>query len=131
MTVRLTIVAVLFVSASLLPARASPIDGDTPGGAAQNQAEAMSADQQAGRAIARHTCAACHTVPDQPFEPLKKPPAPSFRAIANKPGASAASLLAFLQTTHKSSKTYKDMPELKITDDQARKVVSYIMSLRK
>lgn len=72
----------------------------------------------------------CHTVPDQPWKTLMDPPAPSFVAIANRPDATARSVFAFLQSTHKTIKSYKDMPELKITDDQSRAVAQYIMSLR-
>ena len=89
-------------------------------------------DPHAGRTVAHDVCAACHMIGGaQPVEPLLNPPPPSFRSIANRPSTSADSLFAFIETTHKSLKTYKDMPAVKITDGQTRDVVSYILSLRK
>jgi mono/diheme cytochrome c family protein len=89
-------------------------------------------DVQAGRAVALKICRVCHMVSAGPQrEPVMKPPAPSFESIANRPGATSDSLLAFLETKHRSVGNYKEMPGLKITDEQSRDVVHYIMSLRK
>jgi mono/diheme cytochrome c family protein len=99
-------------------------------GALTTAAIAEDAARSGGESTANHVCSACHVVPDQPWAPLMNPPAPSFRAIANLPDTTAASLRAFLRTTHKTVRTYKDMPPVNLTDDQADAVVHYILSLR-
>jgi hypothetical protein len=65
------------------------------------------------------------------MEPRKKPPAPNFSKIANRPDTTAESLLAFLRTKHQSVADWRVMPGVKTTDEQDRAVVDYIMSLRK
>ena len=59
------------------------------------------------------------------------PPAPGFRAIANRSGRHQSVAARILASTHKTMKTYNNMPALNITDDQADAVASYILSLRK
>jgi mono/diheme cytochrome c family protein len=96
------------------------------------QEPGVAADVQAGRAVALRVCAVCHIVSAGPqSRPLKRPPATSFRAIANRPDTTAESLLAFLKTRHQSEADYRKMPGLKITGEQSQAVVRYIMSLRK
>jgi mono/diheme cytochrome c family protein len=99
--------------------------------AAAQESKAPS-DIEAGRTVALHVCAVCHTVSaGKQMEPRKKPPAPDFRKIANEPDTTAESLLAFLKTKHQSVADWRVMPGVKTTDEQDRAVVDYIMSLRK
>jgi mono/diheme cytochrome c family protein len=85
-----------------------------------------------GRAVALHVCASCHTVSAGPQRtPYKKPPAPDFSEIANRPGTTRESLLTFLETKHQTVENWRAMPGVKTTDEQSRAVVDYIMSLRK
>jgi mono/diheme cytochrome c family protein len=98
---------------------------------AQDKNSVSNIGPEAGRTVARAVYSVCHSVPDPPWRPLMNPPAPGFRVIANRSDATKASLLAFLRSTHKTMKTYNNMPALNITDDQADAVASYIMSLRK
>jgi mono/diheme cytochrome c family protein len=87
---------------------------------------------KAGRAVALHVCAACHTVSAGPqMKPYRSPPAPNFSEIANRPDTSAERLLAFLRTRHQSVPDWREMPAVKTTDEQDRAVVAYIMGLRK
>jgi hypothetical protein len=66
----------------------------------------------------------------QQFPPILRQPAPSFDAIANRPGTAGESLRRFLPTTHATITRTANMPNLQLTDDQERALVSYIFSLR-
>jgi mono/diheme cytochrome c family protein len=113
----------LAVSVALALATGTATAAEEPGAAG---------DVQAGRAVALKICRVCHMVSAGPQRaPVLKPPAPSFDTIANRPGATTESLLAFLKTKHQSVANYRDMPGLRITDEQSQAVVRYIMSLRK
>jgi len=96
------------------------------------QESAAGADAHEGERLALKICTACHLVsPEQPYQPVLRPPASSFAAIANRPATSAQSLRTFLLTTHATLKTPSSMPNPQLTDDQATAVVSYILSLKK
>lgn len=78
-----------------------------------------------------HRLAFCHvSAPDQQFTPSLLPPAPNFQTIANQPGSTAASLRAFILTTHKTITEPTKMPSPYVTDDQATDIAAYIVSLR-
>lgn len=84
-----------------------------------------------GQHLAFKFCAACHIVsPSQPDLPILRPPAPSFRAIAKRPGTTAQSVREFLLTTHKSLDTLSNMPNPELTQDQAASVADYLVSLK-
>ncbi len=102
-------------------------------GAATHAAAADDADEVAnGHQLALEICSACHiAAPDQKTTPILNPPAPSLEALANKPGATAASVQKFLLTIHLSLANGKDMPNPELTEDQARDLALYVMSLRK
>ena len=101
-------------------------------GTALAQGLAAPVDEPAGRAVAHKVCASCHLVSDGPQRaPFKHPPAPSFSHIANLPGVTSQSLLAFLKTRHHSEADWRKMPGLKTSDEQSEAVVRYIMTLRK
>jgi mono/diheme cytochrome c family protein len=89
-------------------------------------------DIQQGRRLAIRVCANCHLVaPDQPFKPILQPPAPSFESIAQRPNVSAASISAFLTTTHRGLDNPKGMPTPELLDYQIKRVTAYLLSLRK
>jgi mono/diheme cytochrome c family protein len=115
---RLAMVAVLGVLAA----------GSAPGVRAQEPAD----DVAAGRALSLRICTACHVVlPDQEAAPILQPPAPSFRAIANRPGMSAETVRTFLSTTHSSMSDLKSMPNPRLNPDQIRQAAAFLMSLKK
>jgi mono/diheme cytochrome c family protein len=97
-----------------------------------NAQKAPAGDPQAGRALALEACTSCHVVaPDQPFKPIytATPRPPDFKDIANRPNATAASLLHDLQSMPTIPKN-SQMANADLTDEQARDVVAYILSLR-
>jgi cytochrome c len=89
------------------------------------QAWAQDADDaKAGQALARQICSECHAVDrTQPLSP--NPAAPRFETIANVPGMTGAALSAALQTPHRT------MPNVMLDADQLRKIVAYVLSLRR
>ena len=93
--------------------------------------EPSAGDAAEGHRLALKICTACHVVaPDQPFPPTLRNPAPSFQALADKPGVTATSLHDFMLTTHTTIRTPLNMPNLSLTEDQAAALVAYILSLR-
>jgi mono/diheme cytochrome c family protein len=87
---------------------------------------------QEGRTFALEACTGCHIVAtDQPFKPIYagdvRPP--DFKDIANKPGATAASLIHYLDTLPAIPKD-SHMANADLTPEQTRDVVAYILSLR-
>jgi mono/diheme cytochrome c family protein len=102
-------------------------------GAVSHAAAADDADKIAnGHKLALMICSACHiAAPDQKTPPILTQPAPNLEALANKPGATAASVQKFLLTIHLSIANGKDMPNPELDEDQARDIALYLMSLRK
>lgn len=90
------------------------------------------ADVASGEHIARILCSACHVVArDQEFPPILNQPGPNFSEIASRPGTTAATLQHFVLNTHWDvNKVPMTMPNPMLTQDQARQVARYIMSLR-
>jgi mono/diheme cytochrome c family protein len=87
---------------------------------------------QNGHRIAATICAVCHVgAPDQAYQPIMKPPAPSFESIAQRQGVNAESLRQFITTTHRGLDTPKGMPDPELMDYQVKEVIAYILSLRK
>jgi mono/diheme cytochrome c family protein len=69
-------------------------------------------DVQQGHRLARLVCAACHVAaPDQQFEPILRPPAPSFESIAQR--------------------SPQGMPNPQLLDDQVKQLAAYLLSLPK
>lgn len=92
----------------------------------------LAGDSQAGRALALEACTSCHVVAaDQPFKPIYTgtPRPPNFKDIANRSGVTSASLLHDLQSMPTVPKD-SQMANADLTDEQARDVVAYILSLR-
>lgn len=89
-------------------------------------------DIQKGHQLAVTICAICHVAaPDQSYEPIMKPPAPSFVSIAQRKDTTADSLRLFMTTTHRGLDAPKGMPNPELMDYQIRELISYILSLRK
>jgi mono/diheme cytochrome c family protein len=89
-------------------------------------------DAKEGRAFALEACTGCHVVAsDQPFKPIyvgEVHPL-DFKDIANKPGATADSLIHYLDTLPAIPK-HSLMANADLTAEQTRDVVAYILSLR-
>jgi len=84
-----------------------------------------------GRSLAIMICASCHMVaPDQPQQPILRPPAPSFASIARRPTLDADWLRSFLTTTHRGADKPDGMPNPKLLDSHVRQVSAYLLSLR-
>lgn len=91
-----------------------------------------SPDAARGEHIARLVCSACHVVAvDQEYPPLLIKPAPSFAEIAKRPGVSAETLQHFILSTHWDTDTLPmTMPSPMLSQDEARAVSRYILTLR-
>ncbi len=84
---------------------------------------------QRGRDIADRVCWVCHvTGPDQEYSPVLKEPGPDFRAIAERPDTTAASLTSFLHTAHRTEDKPYAMPSPGLSDEMIAAVAGYIMS---
>ena len=90
---------------------------------AQDDIDPGSATQ--GRRFALQTCALCHPVTPKQLVPRRLAIAPSFSAIANMNSTTAGSLHAFLSTPHSI------MPNLVLTRQEQRDVITYILSLKR
>ena len=92
------------------------------------QAPFVGGNATKGKAFALGTCTPCHVVahgqrsPER-FSPERSADAPSFSAIANTKGMTATSLAAFLSSPHPT------MPNLILSADEQRDVISYILGL--
>ena len=89
-------------------------------------------DVAQGHHLATLICSACHLAAlDQPFEPILRPPAPSFDSIAQRASTTTESIQKFLATTHKDVGNPQGMPNPQLLDEQARQLTAYLLSLRK
>ncbi len=80
-------------------------------------------DAEKGLQYASEVCSGCHAVrPEQLTSPL--PQAPRFEDVANISGMTAIALTAWLQTSHPT------MPNIRMTDEEMRNVIQYILSLK-
>src|SRR6516162_3354767 len=78
---------------------------------------------QQGHRLARSICSECHLVVKEAGR-SNDPAAPTFEAIANTPGLTAATLASALQTSHKT------MPNIVLRDDDLSDIIARILSLR-
>jgi mono/diheme cytochrome c family protein len=86
-------------------------------------------DAPAGREFALEACTGCHVVSaDQPFAPLLNGP-PDFRAIANRPNVTAASLRHTIASLPQVPPRGR-MANPLLNDNDLANVVVYIMTLR-
>jgi hypothetical protein len=68
---------------------------------------------------------------DQEFIPLLRPPAPSFKDIANRPDTTAKSVRHFVTSTHWDMNSLPlQMPSPMLSDTEASAVARYMMTLR-
>lgn len=94
------------------------------------QAESA-ADVQKGRELAILICANCHVAArSQRYEPILRPPAPSFQSIAQRKNVDAAWVEKFLATTHRGLDNPNGMPNPELLDNQIKQVAAYLLSLR-
>ena len=84
-----------------------------------------SGDPATGRRFALQTCALCHVVASGQLAPKRFATAPSFNTIANMNSTTASSLHAYLSTPHPI------MPNLILTRQEQRDVITYILSLKR
>jgi mono/diheme cytochrome c family protein len=83
----------------------------------------LTGDAVAGHALAERECARCHPIEARDTSPPNRRP-PSFRAIANAPGMTGASLHAFLSSPH------RHMPDLILSETEQGDLIAYIMAMR-
>jgi len=87
---------------------------------------------QAGHKLAILVCGNCHVAaPDQPNNPILRPPAASFESIVRRKSVDAAWLGNFLKTTHRGLDQPNGMPNPELLDFQIKQVTDYLLSLRK
>jgi len=87
---------------------------------------------RAGRNVAVTTCVACHVVsPEQDVSPVMGGPAPSFEAIANRPGVADAALISFMESCAQMTTFTERCGSVNgISEAERSQVAAYIMSLR-
>lgn len=89
-------------------------------------------DVQQGHHLAIIICANCHVAaPDQDFQPILRPPAPSFDSIAQRGNINADTLQTFLTTTHRDINNPGGMSNPQLLDFQIKQVSAYVLSLQK
>lgn len=85
----------------------------------------------AGHAIAVEMCSACHETPGVSASGPGSGAAPSFAEIANRPGASAESLRAFMTSPHfDEHKLAMNSSNAMLTPPEKDELIDYILSLR-
>jgi len=117
MTIRKLVIVTLLLLASL---------------ASGAKAEMPSGDQiAAGRKFAQLVCGACHVVTRDLDEiPVRRPPAPSFAALAQQPSVTEQSLREFLGSNHRNVGPAEAMPNPRLADFQIDEIVAYILALK-
>ncbi len=95
--------------------------GATSAGGQATKAYMPTAD--AGRAIAKSLCSACHLTPDEPSRPVTVG-VPTMTALANKPGQTPEAIaLRLISPPH-------SMPDMQLTRDEIADIVAYLATLR-
>ncbi len=102
-------------------------------GRSWGQPDALNAEEvQKGHELAIHICGICHVAaPDQPYQPIRRPPASSFAAIVRQKTFDAESLTRFMKATHRGLDNPQGMPNPDLMDYQIKEVVAYFLSLYK
>ena len=83
---------------------------------------AVAQDRSVGSRLAVRWCMACHVV--EPNQGTATDNAPTFQAIAARPGTTAGSLDSYLSTGHTL------MPDFSLSSQERDALVAYILSLR-
>jgi mono/diheme cytochrome c family protein len=81
------------------------------------------ADPQEGLAVAQRVCAECHAVRREEG-PSRNSQAPAFAALAATPGMTETALFVALTTPRAG------MPMFRLTAEQRKDIIVYILSLR-
>jgi len=79
-------------------------------------------DRSVGGQLAVRWCMACHVI--EPGQRMATDNAPSFQAIAARPGTTADSLDRYLSTGHTL------MPDFSLSSQERDALIAYILSLR-
>ena len=96
------------------------------------QTKLADGNPEAGRTLALWACTGCHVVtPDQRMKPIYtlSPRPPSFKDIANRPGATAAALQQHLESLPTIPEDSR-MANPDLSSEELRNVVAFILSLR-
>lgn len=96
------------------------------------QAEMPSGKQvEAGHKFALMVCGACHVVAGRSDNrPIRRPPGPSFVALAQRPSLTEQWLRDFLGSNHRDIGPADAMPNPRLADYQIDEIVAYVMSLK-
>jgi len=114
----------LILAAALAGLAACQTPQQTPGGPPMlGKPTSRSADTRAP-AFVEAACGGCHAVEPPFLSP--NPAAPSFAAIANRPGLSETSLAAWLSEAH----NYPEDMDFTLTRPQVDQIASYMVTLR-
>jgi mono/diheme cytochrome c family protein len=85
----------------------------------------------AGLKFAQLVCGACHVVTQDSDEtPIRRPPAPSFATLAQRPSLTEQSIREFLGSNHRNMGPTEAMPNPRLADYQIDEIVAYIMALK-
>lgn len=87
-------------------------------------AQQRAADPQRGRELARRLCTTCHVIDRDASTPSRTADVPSFPAIADRAGVTAAWIAGAIIIPHPA------MPDVRLTMQEVRDVVAYILSLK-
>ena len=80
-------------------------------------------DLRLGREFVQRVCAVCHAIrPGADVSPV--PAAPTFQAIASRPGLTARKLRAAIDGKH------RQMPSFALTRDEIKWATAYVLSLK-
>ena len=88
------------------------------------QSSMEAGDPRAGRNFAFDNCRPCHVVAPDQSSAVRFADAPDFHAIANAPVTTPMGLIVWLTNPHPT------MPTLVLSPQEARDVITYILSLR-
>ncbi len=94
------------------------------GSAGVCQAQQRVADPQRGRELALRLCTTCHVIDRDASGASRTVDVPSFPAIANRAGVTAAWVAGAIIVPHPA------MPDVRLTMQEIRDVAAYILSLK-
>jgi mono/diheme cytochrome c family protein len=108
------------------------LSGLAAAGPAYAQMVNSAATARKGLHLAAIACSTCHQVAaDERRTPALAPLAPSFDAIAQRPGIDEDALAHFITTTRRGADHPSGMPNPYLLEYQVKEVVAYILSLRR
>jgi mono/diheme cytochrome c family protein len=92
--------------------------------AAMGSSFAQVANSQRGHELAARLCVNCHVIEPDASGPMRAD-IPTFRVIANRPGATAEQLAGRIIIPHPA------MPGVALTAGEIRDIVAYILTLKR